>query len=498
MLDSIYIQNDYPNSNNIYIHLLQHNEIDNVNRSDEMIFKPLRHILTINELPDGIYTVSVLDNGIPIKTFSLNTNEVPTPPPVTAAHAVYQSAPNVFEYCKGSPADTLYAQGENIKWYKLGSFNAYEILAEGNMYVPASNVQEIYVSQTVGGWESDKMKITLKEMNLSGPLGDLNGQYQVNCKTVLMYRTGNEINIYNPPPGICSYDGIQVKSYDIYRNNELYKIHEGCGLSSTITPIAVEETGTYHLVIHVENEYGCKADEITSSVTINNLPPENVADSYSLCENNAEITVIGENIEWYETEPEPDLQGNAQIINKIAEGNTFTVPHTGSYGVSRTMNGMQSLPCFFTATLQSPNYDPFNPNDCYKQQLADIAAGGVSSIGNISIGDAAVTFPPSAPNYADMTKEDGGGKQGSLASVPTSRRFSIVPNPVEDVAILRLPADMEVELRLWSAAGKLLWEQQKAADGERITMADLAAGVYYVELRSASGVYSMKLVKIDK
>ncbi|MBK8444659.1 MAG: T9SS type A sorting domain-containing protein [Sphingobacteriales bacterium] len=494
VLDSLVFENNYPENNDFYVKLYQHR--DSIQRDSSTWYRPFDKSYTLENLPDGVYTIHLLNNDEEIKTSVFTVSEQPLVPQVSTYNYAENPEPNLYQYCKEFMPDTLYAQGTNIKWYEMLADSIYALLAEGNTYFPTSNDQVIYVSQTTAlGYESEKLAITLEPLpppNLGGGYFNLYEQpgscdvtFGYNCLYCVAYCVDDEfpfvlqvglqsINFYK--------DGVPISAP--YVGNQ-YDYNYACLCLGHCNYYATKGNGVYTIEFYLKNEYGCE-NVIAHDFNVITYP--DIDKKVTVCTDDPAIELAGENLLWY------DNSG----ATLLGQGNTFEIYSPGFYQVSQTVNGVEGPKCKFEATLQSPNYDPFNPNDCYKQQLADIAAGGTSSIGNISIDDVAVTFPPTAPNYTDMTKEDGGGKQGSLAFVPTSRRFSIAPNPVEDVAILRLPADMEVELRLWSAAGKLLWEQQKAADGERITMADLAAGVYYVELRSASGVYSMKLVKIDK
>jgi hypothetical protein len=80
----------------------------------------------------------------------------------------------------------------------------------------------------------------------------------------------------------------------------------------------------------------------------------------------------------------------------------------------------------------------------------------------------------------------------SILPVENEDAVSVYPNPVRDVLYIQSPAAVE-QVSIYNLNGKPV--KQTAVSGREVNVSDLAAGVYLIKIKTATGAVVRKIMK---
>lgn len=262
----------------------------------------------------GIYTLTVTGrNGCTISAnVTVNQqNAVPSAPMVNNASA-----------CYGSPAATLTATGNNIKWYTNASLDPATKIQDGSSFTPtsvtAAGSYSYFVTQTdpVSLCESAATEATYTVLAL--PAAPVNTDKAVcfgNANPALQ-ASGSNIRWYSAPAGSLLGTGGQYTP-----------------------PPSVSAVSVYTYYATQTDNNGCQSTTTPVKLTINAVPSKPVLSTLTttICEgaSNPVITASGTAVNWYD---------NTTAV--IATGTSFTPPVVAAgsytYRATQTINGCTS------------------------------------------------------------------------------------------------------------------------------------------------------------
>ncbi|AWA29891.1 hypothetical protein HYN48_07260 [Flavobacterium magnum] len=206
--------------------------------------------------------------------------------------------------CSGSTVANLAAAGTSLKWYTSqagGTALATGTILSGGTY---------YVSQSVGGCESDRTTVSVTINTVAMPDAPSPQVFSCNVKRPALTATGTNLLWYTVATG-------------------------GSALPST----AQLATGTYYVSQTID---GCTSARRAVSVSVNATAPPAVSDQ-SLCQGKlvSDLVATGTALRWYASASGgTSLAGSSQLT-------------AGTYYVSQTLNGCESLRAAANVTLIS-------------------------------------------------------------------------------------------------------------------------------------------------
>ncbi|WP_181248446.1 fibronectin type III domain-containing protein [Flavobacterium magnum] len=206
--------------------------------------------------------------------------------------------------CSGSTVANLAAAGTSLKWYTSqagGTALATGTILSGGTY---------YVSQSVGGCESDRTAVSVTINTVAMPDAPSPQVFSCNVKRPALTATGTNLLWYTVATG-------------------------GSALPST----AQLATGTYYVSQTID---GCTSARRAVSVSVNATAPPAVSDQ-SLCQGKlvSDLVATGTALRWYASASGgTSLAGSSQLT-------------AGTYYVSQTLNGCESLRAAANVTLIS-------------------------------------------------------------------------------------------------------------------------------------------------
>ncbi|MGV3560135.1 Ig-like domain-containing protein [Larkinella arboricola] len=225
-----------------------------------------------------------------------------------------------FSYCQNQPATPLTATGQNLKWYDAAN--------GGNEVANVPNTQtagtfDYYVSQTVGGCESPRTRITV-EVKAVPPAPTVGP---------VSYCAGSTAS----PLSAVATSGGTLRWYGL----------NGAVLAGPPTPLT-NATGVTSYSVSQTVGASCESPKAVIQVTINAIPSAPVASSaVAFCQNETAkpLTATGENLKWYTT-PTGGAGENSITPNTTTAG-------TKTYYVSQTVNGCEGPRTGVTVTIRA-------------------------------------------------------------------------------------------------------------------------------------------------
>lgn len=225
--------------------------------------------------------------------------------------------------CFGTPAPTLSATGNNIKWYSDGTLNPSVLIHSGNTFTPTSataiNSYYYFVTQTdmSSKCEGSATQVTYTVQGL--PMAPVNIDNAV-CE-----------GLTNPP---LQASGTNIKWYDIPGGTLL------AANSMYTPPLSVSIPGTYTWFATQTDANGCQSSAKGVSLVIRANPAKPVVDKLAanICQgtsSNPSFLASGTNIKWYAspTLPAPVKTGNSFTSLETLPGiYNYYVTQTSTYG----------------------------------------------------------------------------------------------------------------------------------------------------------------------
>ncbi|AQG81623.1 T9SS type A sorting domain-containing protein [Spirosoma montaniterrae] len=259
------------------------------------------------DLPLGAYRVRV------VATSSAFTVNSPNSDVFTVTRADAPSARTAYSVCQNGPAQTLSAEGQNLRWYNNAGQLQNNTPTQGT---DTPGVFTYYVAQVVNGCESGRVEIKVT----------------VNGKSSLPGVTNREF-CQNENAGQLSASGQNLTWFD----------GNGQNLGGTAPTISTSQVGSQTFRVSQDNN-GCRSDQATLTVRVKALPlaPALLSQPAAVCQflslSNSVLTnaVSGQNLRWYAAEQ----GGNS---NNVAPTPGTSTPGTQTYFVSQTVDGCEGL-----------------------------------------------------------------------------------------------------------------------------------------------------------
>jgi gliding motility-associated-like protein len=206
--------------------------------------------------------------------------------------------------CYNSPATTLVATGNNIKWYSNASLLPSVKVHDGNSFTPSSLTAVgdyfYFVTQTdpANSCESPATMVTYSILSLpAAPVNTDKSICQGSANPALQ-ATGTNIRWYDAPGG------------NFLGSGGLYT-----------PPATVSATGIYTYYATQTNANNCQSSVTAVKLTINPVPSKpalnKLADTVCVGSANPLFTASGTNIKWYD---------NVSLSVPIATGTSYTPP----------------------------------------------------------------------------------------------------------------------------------------------------------------------------
>ncbi len=265
------------------------------------------------------------------------------------------AAPTVADlsYTTVQTAVALTASGTNLKWYSAASGGT----ASTSAPTPTTSTvgtQDFWVTQTVGGCESNRAKITVTITNCTPPatptVADLS--YTTVQTAVALTASGANLKWYSAASG---------------------------GTASTSAPTPTTSTvGTQNFWV-TQTVGGCESNRAKITVTITNCTPPampTVADlSYTTVQTAVALTASGTNLKWYSA-------ASGGTASTIAPTPSTSTVGTQNFWVTQTVGGCESNRAKLTVTVTNctPPAAPTvaNINYCIDAPTVALTAGGTS------------------------------------------------------------------------------------------------------------------------
>jgi gliding motility-associated-like protein len=359
---------------------------------------------TISDPTLKIPTVST--PGTYTLTVTSTTNGCTASLPVTVTKNIAvpaaPSSGNGFS-CFNSPASTLSAIGNGIKWYSNASQLPATKLHDGNNFTPASSIAIgnyfFFVTQTdpVSQCESPATQVTYNVLTLpSSPVKTDQVICQGSANSALQ-AAGSNIRWYDVPGGSLLGSG---------------------GLYTP--PASIFLSGTYTYYATQTDANNCQSPAIPVTLTINSVPAKPTLDKLSatICFGTANptFTASGNNIKWY---------NNSLLGIPVANGNTYTpiVTAAGTYNYYVTQTNAQGCISAYETVTFTITALP---------QIFNVVGGGTYCVGQIGMtvgldgSEATASYQLILNGVSSVTSIAGNGSSFNFGFQQTAGTYTII------------------------------------------------------------------------
>ncbi|WP_181248507.1 Ig-like domain-containing protein [Flavobacterium magnum] len=301
--------------------------------------------------------------------------------------------------CSGATVASLNAMGMGLKWYTVSTGGT----ALATTTPLATGIY--YVSQTVASCESDRAAVSVTINTTPMPDAPSPQVFACNVKRPSLIATGTALLWYTVPTG-------------------------GTALSST----AQLATGTYYVSQTVD---GCSSARRAVSVTVNaTAPPTTTNQTHCSGASVSSLTATGTALKWY---------ASASGGMPLASTTTLT---SGTYFVSQTLNGCESLRSAANVTISSCVMKPADTGTAQTQDITSTVAYGIR----------------------------------------------IYPNPTSSVLNVKPEGNLVIDkITIIDSSGRIVLERD--GDSTEVDVNSLARGIYLLRASSGDRIYQSKFVK---
>jgi hypothetical protein len=312
-------------------------------------------------------------------------------------------------YCENATATALTASGSNLKWYTAATGGTSNTTAPTPSTATAGTTS-YWVSQTVNGCESDRVKIDVTVNTTPAPsasnqsfcgsatVADLtatgtaikwyatatggtalapttalsNGttyyasQTLAGCESTTRVSVLVSLSTFNSPPTLTTpvlycQNATATALTATGTNLKWYTTGTGGTGNTNATTPSTTTVGTTSYWVSSSNANGCESNRIKIDVTINPLTSAPTASNQSFCVSAtvANLTAVGTNIKWYAAQT-----GGTALVSTAAltTGTTYYASQTNANGcessrtaVVVTINATLSTPSVSTPVLYCQN-----------------------------------------------------------------------------------------------------------------------------------------------
>jgi len=327
---------------------------------------------------------------------------------------------------------------------------------------------------------------------------DLNG-----CQS-----TATALVIVNPlpvvsfaPAGICEGDSVSL----IASGATTYQWIPSTGLSCATCPDPIASpTITTSYALEGTDHNGC-SNTMTGDVTVWELPTPSISPDHAICHGQqAELQVSGG--ATYQWQPPASLSCDAcsDPVASPSATTTYTVTVTSTEGcgstATTTISVMTQPEAQFDLVQNSAHVSFSNGSVDALTWQWDFGDGNTSTLENpehtyTSNGEFTITLIVTNGDCSDTTSRTI--QITGVGIVQTeSGTTMIFPNPTEGVIYINPNMASTHEVRLLNNLGQLVADPIRFDSETTLDLTTLAAGVYFVELRSGSGSLRQQVIKL--
>ena len=268
--------------------------------------------LETGQTSQKIYYVTQTTNGCESgrAALSFTVNAIPGVPTVANVGPVY---------CQGAQANTLAADGQNLKWYRESSGGT----SLGSTFTPETNTAgsfTYYVSQSINGCEGGRSSLTIKINPSPDKPGVANSfTYCQKAPTSQLIATGTNLTWY-----------------------------DASGKGSDVAPTpSTDAPGTVSYFVTQKAE-GCESQRAEIKITTKATPGLPETKALSICQNASgqPLSANGQSLLWYTAETGGTGSGTAPTLNTGQPGLT-------TFYVSQSVDGCEGPRAALSVTVKA-------------------------------------------------------------------------------------------------------------------------------------------------